>query len=70
MIILYIVIEKRNEIEILNHIRKIHPNIIVENNICEFKPTVDGLIDTICDYCKHDYYDNGCEQCKIKDEKL
>ena len=69
---MYIVIENRSEIEILNNIRKIYPDIIVENNICEFKPTVNNLIDAVCDYCKHSYYDNdfNWERCKIKEERL
>jgi len=68
---LYIVIENRDEIEILQDIKKIYPDLIIVNNICEFASTVDKLIDTICDYCKHYYYDNNdIEQCKIKDEKL
>jgi len=68
---LYIIIENRDKIEILQDLKKIYPNLNIKNNICEFTPTIDGLIDVICDYCKHDYYDNNdIEQCKIKDEKL
>jgi len=68
---LYIVIENRIEIETLKDIKKIYPYINIVNNICEFASTVNGLIDVICDYCKHDYYDNNdIEQCKIKDEIL
>ena len=67
---MYIVIENREEVKILQDIKRVYLDIIIENHMCEFTPTVEGLIDAICDYCKHDYYDNGCERCKIKDEKL
>jgi len=69
---LYIVIENRDEIKILQNIKKVCPNIIIKNNLCEFEPTVKDLMDAICDYCKHNYYDhtNDWGRCKNKDEIL
>jgi len=67
---LYIVIENRDEVKILQDIKIVYPDIVIVNSICEFKPTVDGLVDAICDYCQHNYYDDGMEQCRIADEKL
>jgi len=67
---LYIVIENREEVKILQEIKNIHPDIVIVNSICEFKPTAEGLVDEICDYCHHNYYDGEMGQCKIADEKL
>jgi len=67
---LYIVIESREDVKILQKIKSVYPDINIVNSICEFMPTVEGLIDSICDYCQHNYYDDGMEQCRIADEKL
>lgn len=66
-----IVINNRDEVKILQKIKEIYSNLIITNNICEFKPIKKDIINQVCDFCQHNYYnDEGYEGCKIQDEIL
>ena len=64
-------IEKQNEIFLIKEIKKLKPDVIIGNLICEYLP-INNYLDPICDNCCHQDYNHefGYEFCELKNKKL